>query len=554
MSETRPARPIVPSRRSILGGLTAAAVGPFALAACSAPDPAQQASQAAPTGLDAILPAHIPQTAVTPDIAGENGSTPGYLSYPAELPQTVDAPPGSGGSYSAMVPSWSAVQSDPSNAFTAALDEAFGATLSYQMTTGNDYRDKQAAVFASPADVADWVSVFAWNPPARFDQAVEAVFQDLTPYLAGDKVSEWKNLANLPTAAWQYGVFNGKLYGIPVPGEIVTDGIFVRPDLLEAAGVEAPRTAEEFLTVCAALTDPAASRWASNDMATGAPNLLFGAPPDWRETSDGALEYRWETVEYRAALEFQIELFEKGYVHPDVVAGSGDAKQRFESGQVAIHYDGVGAWADMRRRIAAANPAASVAPLTQLSAQGSESLRYAGAPANFFSFLKKSDDEARIRELLGIANILAAPFGTKEWELAGYGVEGVHFTRGADGVPVPTDALKAEHPGVLSTLVTGPVAKYDFGDPDFVREYCAWMAGETAHMVEGPFHGYKIIRPLEYAALDQPLYDLEKDVARGRKTMADFDQAVTNWKNAGGDRMREYYQQVLAQLRDADGS
>lgn len=533
-----------PSRRAVLGAAGAAAAIPV-LASCGGSDPAEQAAEDVSGDISTVLPTYTEQQAVAPQIAGRNGSTPGYLEYPKDLPQTVAAPPGKGSSFTCMVPTWSGVKSG-SNDFTQALDEALGAKLTYQMTTGNDYRDKQAAVLASPDDVADWVSVFGWDPPARFDQAVESVFQDLTPFLAGDKISTWKNLANLPTAAWSFGVIKGKLYGIPVPGEIVTDAIFHRADMFGAAGVEAPKTPDEFLEVCKALTAPDQGRWACNDMATAAPNLMFGAPPDWR-VKDGKLEYRWETQEYRDALEFQRELFDKGYVHPDVKADTGDAKQRFQAGQVAIHYDGVGAWGEMVKQLATSSPEAKIAPMSGLSASGTP-IRYAGSPANFFSFLKKSDDPARIEELLGIADYLAAPFGTKEWEVASYGKEGVHFTRGADGVPQPTDLLEEQHPGVLGTLVTGPLAKYDFTNPEFVKEYCEWQGAETEHMQEGPFYGRQIVRPAEYATLDQPMYDLEKDVVRGRKSMEDFDAAVTTWRSSGGDRMREYYESVRQQL------
>ncbi|MCS6711797.1 extracellular solute-binding protein [Brachybacterium sp. EF45031] len=533
------------SRRLVLGGLA----GLPLLAACGGgTNSADQAQQNAPEVEEAALPAYTENTtAPTPDIPGKDGSTPGYTSYPAERPTTVEKKPGTGQTFTAMVPTWSGVKDDLDNDYTRTLFEALGSTLQFQMTTGNDYRDKQAAVFASPKDVADWVGVFGWNPPARFDQAVEALFQDLTPFLAGDKINRWKNLANLPTDAWRFGIFHGKLYGLPVPGEAVTDAIFHRPDLFGAAGVEAPTTAEEFLEVCKALTNPDQNRWATNDMGVGAPNLIFGAPPDWR-VKDGALQYRWETPEYRAALEFQRELYAKKYVHPEAAADAGDSKQRFESGQVALHYDGIGAWTEMRKRVRESNPQFDMAPLSGLSAGDAKPLRYRGAPANFFSFLKKSDDTARIEELLGIADYLAAPFGTAEWELVNFGKEGVHFTRDDKGVPVPTDALGEQHPGVLGTLVTGPVAKFDATDPEHVKAYCEWMQGEMAYVVDGPFYGHQVVRPVEYATLDQPMYDLEKDVARGRRTMEDFDKAVTTWKNSGGDRMREHYQAVLDEI------
>lgn len=533
-----------PSRRTVLGTTGALALSSLAIGCRT--DGATSKDASVTDGSN--LPSHVPSDAVTPDIPSVNGSTPGYLSYPAERPQTVPEPPGTGQTFTAMVPTWSAVTSNLKNAYTDTLDAALGSRLEFQMTTGNDYIDRQSAVFAAPDDVADWVSVFGWNPPPRFAQAVEALFQDLTDFLKGDAIEKWPNLAALPTEAWRFGMFDGKLYGIPVPGEIVTDAIYYRADIFERLGLEQPHTADEFLTVCKELTAPDKNQWATNDLATAAPNLLFGAPPDWRER-DGKLEYRWETQEYRDALEFQIELFEKGYVHPDVAADAGDAKQRFESGKVAIHYDGVGAWGEANKRLKQANPEFRQLAMSALSASGGDPVRYTGNAANFFSFLKKSDDPARIEELLGIANYLAAPYGTQEWETINFGEEGVHFTRGENGEPIATEQLGEEHPGVLSTLVAPAVEKHDFEDPDFVTTYCEWMQGETEFMVEGPFYGYQVQRPVQWATLDQPMWDLEKDVVRGRKTMDDFDAAVTNWRDSGGEEMREHYQGILEEIR-----
>ncbi len=531
------------SRRHFLAA--AGAFGATGLAGCVAGDPTSLAEANFPSDVSSLLPRYAPIEAITPDIEGVNGSTPGYTRYPSDRPRTVDGVPGAGLTITAMVPTWSAVRSDLDNDFTRALDASLGSTLRYQMTTGNDYRDKQAAVFASPDDVADWVSVFGWNPPPQFDLAAEALFEDLTPWLSGDNVDQWPNLANLPTPAWQFGILRGRLYGLPVQGETVTDAIYQRSDVLEQLDLPAPRTAEELLAVARELTDPDQNRWACNDLSVGVPNLMFAVPPDWR-VRDGALEYRWETAEYREALAFQQQLFAEGLAHPDAVAGSGDAKQRFTSGAVALHYDGVGAWGEMSSTLS--ETGGTVAPLAGLSATGEESMRYRGSPANFFSFLRRSDPD-RITEMLGIANYLAAPFGSAEWELLNFGVEGVHFERDEQGVPVPTEALAEQQPGVLSTLVTGPLAKYDFGNPDFVPRYCAWMAAEVENVVDGPFYGYQVIRPPEFTALDQPLYDLEADIIRGRRPLSDLDREVRTWRNAGGDRMREYFGSVLEQIQ-----
>src|SRR5690625_5347767 len=69
---------------------------------------------------------------------------------------------------------------------------------------------------------------------------------------------------------------------------------------------------------------------------------------------------------------------------------------------------------------------------------------YRGAPVNIFSFLKKNDDEEQVRELLRIADWCASPFGTEEFELLTYGVEGTHFVRVEHGMPELYDPGRRE--------------------------------------------------------------------------------------------------------------
>ena len=83
-------------------------------------------------------------------------------------------------------------------------------------------------------------------------------FADLTPYLAGDKITKYPNLANIPTSAWQSGVWNGKLYGIPsFPSPNAFPGyLFYRKDLFEAAGIPPEvKTADDLFAAGKELTD-----------------------------------------------------------------------------------------------------------------------------------------------------------------------------------------------------------------------------------------------------------------------------------------------------------
>src|SRR5262245_2983733 len=159
----------------------------------------------------------------------------------------------------------------------------------------------------------------------------------------------------------------------------------------------------------------------------------------WRRKDGGGVEFKYETAEYRAALEYTAKLYKDGLVHPDIVASKGaDAKQLFRSGKIVFMQDGPGAWQGMQADEGKVNPAFNMQAVPVFSATGGDPSVWGSQDPIFYTFIKKNLGKARTEELLRVLNWCAAPFGTKEWELREYGKEGVHFTRDANGAPVAT--------------------------------------------------------------------------------------------------------------------
>ena len=169
---------------------------------------------------------------------------------------------------------------------------------------------------------------------------------------------------------------------------------------------------------------------------------------------------------------------------------------------------------------------------------------YKAPGANICSYLKKTDDDARIEELLKAANFLAAPFGTAEYQLINYGVEGTHYTLDASGLPVPTDQAQTEVQPSYIFLVDPPVVNAKVALPDYVEASSAWSARNAEFLVEPLFYGQNITEPNQFASLAQPFVDLEKDIARGRKSLEDLDAAIETWRTSGGDELRAFYQEI----------
>jgi putative aldouronate transport system substrate-binding protein len=540
---------IAVDRRSFLRMIGAGAVVvavPSLLSACgSSSAPTGAATNGAAVG--DVIPSYVPVNYVTPDFPSVNGSTPGFATLPTKLVRSVKSAPGNGSTFKAMTPLWGTIPATKGNQYYKAVNGILGSTIEFQITDGNTYGDKLATVLASKKDVADWVCVPTWNLPARFgSEIVGNVFQDLTPYLAGDKVKKYPNLANIPSDAWKFCVFNGKLYGLPFPGEIITDATFYRTDVLKGLGV-APdvKNGDDLLALALELTDKKAGRWGADDLWVTSVTM-HAVPPKWTVDSSGKLVHRIETDQYRAALEWNAKLFASGAVHPDAVADkAGDAKARFQSGKTVIMSDGIGGWHEALRDNLAGNPSYGQQPFEPFAADGSTPVLYKGNPANIFSFLKKTNDKAKINELLALANVLAAPFGTTECDLITNGVEGVHYTKDSHGVPVPTKLAAAELQPTYVFLVDGPIANTGVQYPGYVKASATWQARASKFLKDPTFFGMQISEPQQYGSLAQPFVDLEKDISRGRKSMRDLDAAVKTWKSSGGEKLRAFYQDIL---------
>ncbi|MCP2323023.1 putative aldouronate transport system substrate-binding protein [Hamadaea flava] len=542
------------SRRAVLTG-AAAAAGALASGGLTACGPGDKTNAPGTTGADALkraLPKYIPSTSVTPDIPSVTGATgaasdPAFLSYPATPAQTVAARPGSGGVFSTRTPLWGAIPPSSGNTYYDAVNAALGSTMTMQPADGNTYVDTLPALFAA-GKLPDWLQIPSWgNQKLNLGTAVEQ-FVDLTPYLSGDNVAQYPNLANIPSAAWQAGVWNGKLYGIPsfsspnnFPGYL-----FYRKDLLEAAGVSPDvKSADDLFAAGKQLTNANAGRWAFDDLW---PFLLFpyGVVSTWNPGPDGKLVHQYETDGIVEAMSFAARLAKAGYVHPDALAGNtGNGQQRFWSGKVAIGAGGTGAMdGDDHKGGTAANPAYSRQLVKVFSATGGTPQIQLGPGAGWFSYLNRKLSDKQIREALAIANFLAAPYGSKEYLLVNFGAADVDHTM-TGGNPVLTQQGSKDVATSYQFLASGPqVSLVKNGFTQVVKDYAAWQADAVKHAVRPMFFAMNVTEPAQYASIGQQVEDTIKDVRSGRKSIDDYRAAVAAWRKQGGDDLRKFYEGV----------
>ncbi|MEU5207497.1 extracellular solute-binding protein [Kribbella sp. NPDC020789] len=552
-----------PSRRSFLASTAAAtaavAVGTPLLAACGGGGQ-EGRKEGTTSGKEAakILPAYVASSVVTPDIPAKNGSAAGFTrAIPAaELKTSVPKALGSGGKLTVMSPFWGTPPKDD-NPYYTAMNKAVGVDVAWQNQDGVTYDQKLGAVLAS-SDIPDVVVVPGWNLMGRIPSAVNAKFADLGPYLSGDKVKEYPNLAAVPTEAWQRGIFGGQLRGIPMPASYVTDiAPLYRKDLFAKKGYTVPGSPEEFLAWAKEATDAKSKLWACDDMKWTAFNIfgvLSGSDKAlWWNLEGDKLVNRIETEQYLEALEWTRKLYAAGVVHPDAVQGKagGDAGTRFTAGEVLVYNQNISDWWGKTAEQRTQNADFEMEAFDCFGPDGGDPTLWAVQPANIFTFVSKKASEQQVKDFLALCNFCAAPYGTKEFMLTAYGVEGTDYTL-SKGLPVKTQRGVNEVNGAYD--YTGNPAPYiAYPDlPEVTKGMVEWQQRMGAFTEKSSFFGLTVTEPARWSNLADDFEQLEDDVVRGRKKIGDVQQAVSDWKGRGGDGLRDWYRKLLDDNGSAD--
>ncbi|WP_369249555.1 extracellular solute-binding protein [Streptomyces sp. R41] len=542
-----------PSRRSFLASTAVAAAavagGMPLLAACGGGNDGNKNGTTSGKDAQKILPTFVASSVVTPDIPAKSGSAAGFTQAIdlSGLKTSVPKKLGSGAKLKIMAPLWGTPPSND-NAYYKAMNEAVGVDVTWQNQDGNTYDEKLGAILAS-SDIPDAVVVPGWNLMGKIPSAINAKFADLGPYLSGDKAKDYPNLAAVPTDAWQRAIFGGKLRAIPMPASYVTDiAPFYRKDLFEKKGYQLPKSADEFLSWAKEATDAKSKVWACDDLKWTAFNM-FGVLPGsdkalWWNLDGGKLINRIETEEYLEALEWTRKLYAAGVVHPDAKAVKGDASNRFTAGQVLVFNGNLSYWYGSTAEQLTQKADFEMAAMDIFGHDGGDPTLWAVQPSNIFTFVSKKASKQQIKDFLALANYCAAPYGTKEYMLTVYGVEGTDYTL-KKGLPTKTTKGTNEVNGAYD--YTGDPAAYlahpDL--PEIAKLQVEWQQRMGAFTKKSSFYGLTVTEPNRWTNLANDFEQLEDDIVRGRKKISDMQQAVADWKQKGGDDLRAWYKKLL---------
>ncbi|GAB3984290.1 extracellular solute-binding protein [Plantactinospora veratri] len=539
---------------SLVGLGAAATVGSGLLAGCGG----EVASTSNAQNLDKLAgllpnPKDLPPGIPKPSIVGTRPVPDGYIEFPNTLVDAITDKPGTSGQrISAMTPAWGpAPPGLGQSQYLAAVNAELGVEVNFSVQDGNLYADKLNAMLGA-RDVPDLLCVPEWEVSKlpRFADATAALFEDLTDHLKGAGIDPYPMLATFPAGAWRNAFWNERLMAVPCP----KDGpfpwaLFYRKDLLDAAGLGYPKTIEELFEVGKKVTDPGKGVWAFNDIFAMVQmfHKVPGTDDGWRLKPDGTPEFKYETPEFKQSVEFMAKVYQAGLVHPDLVASKGaDSKQLIQGGRIMFFQDGPGAWQAMQAEQQRITPGFNIQPVPIFSATGGDPLVWGDDNPISYTFIKKGLGKARVEELLRVINWCSAPFGTKEFDLREYGVEGKHHNRTATG-PVKTDlGFKEIVNQYFFISGRSPVVQPYPQTPNYVRDMLTYSNEMVKYLEKDPWSGLKLEMPARFKASLSPTDDKVTDLLRGRRPMSDLDTIIAEWRNGGGDEAREFRAKALA--------
>jgi putative aldouronate transport system substrate-binding protein len=557
-------------RRKFLRGMVMGA-GASVLAACGAATQpnatlptAAPAATAVPEAAATVAATAVPEataaaTAVADAAAGfipggMDGVPDAYTAFPSEFRQTVMTPPGKGGSFRTM----QFVYQPPvppvgENNYWQELNKRLNAEALADLVPADSFTEKFATTLAG-GDLPEIMTINPHFDGAHLDAIKQGAISDLTPYLEGDAINTYPNLAALPAYLWTSSRVDGKIVGVPRETGRVSSVLVFRQDWAEKIGNPQPKNAQEFFDLMVAFSkeDPDGSGspdtygLAGFQYASPWLKFIFRVPNAWRRNDDGTLTNEIETEEFKQMIEWQRQLFEAGGYHPD--AANINHKEEFIAGKIGAYNDGIGALpgsTGMRFRTKAVNPDAKVVGLVPFGHDGGAALSHNNRGYwGMASIASTVSDQARVQELLAILDYYAAPYGSEEWLFLRYGVEGTQHTVNADGTRTLTEQGKKEIGDLNYLAFPGIVLSYDVpGDAEeqqnLFREY-------VAIGVDNPADAYTSATEAERGGeLWTLVNDTVNDLVTGRQPFSAFDTLVADWKSRGGDQIREEYQQQL---------
>jgi putative aldouronate transport system substrate-binding protein len=557
--------------------LLQACAGPPAPAAPTAPSGA--AGAAKPTS---VFPTFRPATTgPKPDFASSGPQyEDGFSNYPSTNPKSwTKNPPGLGGATTIFAQARGVGGNVPPTPFDQnpawkEINKQLNANVQYTIAPAADYSTKLAAIMAG-SDLPDVIffqgglggtnatsSTVGASATTNLPAFLQHSMADLSPYLAGDAVNDYPNLAAIPTFAWKNSgcAYDGHLYMWPVERYRPLNMMFRNTAIWdqEIGADYVPKNADDFKRVLLQVNRPKEDRYGIVGVNIQY-NLqvfpaMFGAPNNWALDSGGKLVKDIETPQYKEAVGYIRDLLAAGVYQPDFItninaATSTAAVNAFAAGKGAtiVYTFGVN-WSTLWTQCQAAKPAVNFLPIGLFPARdGGKVGHFLGPGFIGTNGMKKASPE-RIQEVLRLVDWMAAPFGSQEDLLLTYGLKDVEYTLDAAGHPVLSPGKSADTQAIpWQYVVQHPQVMFFPNYADYARlEYEAEKMLIPAGIEDPTWGLFSAAGSTLGPSANQAVLDTLTDIIVGRRELSDYDQMVKDWQTKAGNQIRTELQQAMS--------
>jgi len=566
-------------RRAFVFGVVGS-IGLGVLAACapaapSAPTAGSTAQNAAPgaaqpaAGGKLQLPTLVRPKGPAPDVPGSDTIPDGFTNYPKSPTQSVAKPPGDGGTVTVAGEVFTNLIPLDQNTLWQQLNKAMNVNLQLNLAPFSDWAFGKFQALVAGNDLPDITMIPIGGVIPNLPDFLEARTQDLTPFVSGDAVKEYPNLAALPTIGWKGMVYNNKIFAVPIAQSQFYWGLWGHQEILDQKGMTWPKTAADFRQQMKALTDPQNNKYGTgfevgNRYAFGNTNVggqlwpaIYGAPNNWGVSSDGKWTKDWETDQFKLAIQLAHDVYADGSFFPDTTFTTPTADDAFEAGKFEYrfsnalnvnHYD-TGA-VPVHRIMTTQNPPWKLRLVPPIAADANSKGQYNYGIGNFGLIVLKKAANDRIKLLLKCIDYIVAPFGSQEYLTVNYGVKDQDYTLDEKGNPQRTKQGVANMIPWAGVMGLPAPTLFDPQQQSFAGDMNAALKLLAAVGAQDPTVGlYSATNQKQGFLIQTTLADGLLDIITGRRPMSDYDSLVSDWRSGGGDVIRQEFQQAYAQSK-----
>ncbi len=391
----------------------------------------------------------------------------------------------------------------------------------------------------------------------------------------GDLVEQYgPNLKKvIPQEMWDLVKYKGKQLAIPyvnVPSKIVPA---VRQDWLDNLGLKMPTNLEEYENMLVQFTNNDPDKNGKNDTyGLGASggwhgdfSMIFGAfgvmPFDSGNTrqnylKDGVIYSSQISNEYKEAIAYIKKLWDEKVIDPEIfIVKQDQALQKLvqsKSGSFTAWWSIVPQVLGINLKMYEVNPSAkwNPFPVAIVGPEGKSGVESRGSINGTITISAKTKDPVAVIKFL---DYLASDEG---WELANYGIKGVHYNDIYQGrTEAGNKAMEEKWLDPLAQTINRPdmmdkIAKSS-SDPVQIENNKYIYVAYDYNLYEDIFFGVPFTDVQKNLGPDLDKFEDEMFIrfVTGKEPLSNWDQYVENWKKKGGKEILESRVQAYNELK-----